>query len=257
MKKEFFMIPKIEKLTGILIMVFISFILASCGGKTPVKEAFDPVVYLKKADELVNKKEYEEARKLLLEIKNRESAKEYAPLAQLKIADSYLKEDEPELAIAEYRRFIELYPESTYAPYAQYSIGMAYFRQIEGAERGAGTAQKALAEFLKLEKMYPRHPYGDILPLRIQKCRNIIAEGELIIGKFYYKKGSYKAAIGRLEGIVKNYPDFKNLDEALYLLADSYKKLNMPDNAKQYLNLLKEKFPDSQFAKKAEGLKIQ
>jgi hypothetical protein len=27
----------------------------------------------------------------------------------------------------------------------------------------------------------------------------------------------------------------------------------MPDNAKQYLNLLKEKFPDSQFAKKAEG----
>jgi len=86
------------------------------------------------------------------------------------------------------RKFIEIYPESTYAPYAQYSIAMAYFRQIDGAERGAGTAQKALEEFLKLEKIYPRHPYKEILPLRIQKCRNIIAEGELIIGKFYYKK---------------------------------------------------------------------
>ncbi len=247
-----------KNFTAILIIVFIFSMLSSCGGKAPVKkEPFDPVVYLKKADELITKKEYEEARKVLLEIKNRENAKEYAPLAQLKIADSYLKEDETELAIIEYRRFLELYPESTYAPYAQYSIGMAYFRQIEGAERGAGTAQKALEEFLKLEKMYPRHPYAEILPLRIQKCRNIIAEGELIIGKFYYKKGSYKAAIGRFEEIVKNYPDFKGLDETFYLLADSYKRLNMLDNAKQYINLLREKFPDSQFAKKAEGLKIQ
>lgn len=242
--------------TTIILMIFS--LLFSCGGKETVKkEEFDPVLYLKKADELVSKKEYEEARKLLLEIKNRESAKEYAPLAQLKIADSYLKEDETELAITEYRRFLELYPESTYAPYAQYSIAMAYFRQIESPERGAGTAQKALEEFLKLEKMYPRHPYGEILPLRIQKCRNIIAEGELLIGKFYYKKGSYKAAIGRFEGIVKNYPDFKNLDETLYLLADSYKNLQLIDMAKQYIKILKEKFPDSQFAKKAEGLKVQ
>ncbi|MGB9711500.1 MAG: outer membrane protein assembly factor BamD [Thermodesulfovibrio sp.] len=247
-----------KTLIKLFVLIVIFSLLLSCGGKEAIKkEEFDPVVYLKKADELISKKEYEEARKLLLEIKNRESAKEYAPLAQLKIAESYLKEDEPELAITEYRRFLELYPESTYAPYAQYSIGMAYFRQIEGAERGAGTAQKALNEFLKLEKMYPRHPYGEILPLRIQKCRNIIAEGELLIGKFYHKKGSYKAAIGRFEGILKNYPDFKNLDETLYLLADSYKNLNMTDMAKQYIQLLKEKFPDSHFAKKAEGLKIQ
>jgi len=245
----------IEKFFKFFVLVFMVSLLLSCGGKEPVKkEEFNPVTYLQKADELINKKEYEEARKLLLEIKNRESAKEYAPLAQLKIADSYLKENEPQLAIVEYRKFIEIYPESTYAPYAQYSIAMAYFRQIDGAERGAGTAQKALEEFLKLEKIYPRHPYKEILPLRIQKCRNIIAEGELIIGKFYYKKGSYKAAIDRFEGIVKNYPDFKDLDETLYLLADSYKNLNMIDMTKQYVNLLKQKFPDSQFTKKAERI---
>lgn len=247
-----------KKIVKVLFFIALFSIIFGCGGKTSVKkEEFDPVVYLKKADELISKKEYEEARKLLLEIKNRDSAKEYAPLAQLKIADSYLKEDEPELAITEYRRFIELYPESTYAPYAQYSIAMAYFRQIEGAERGAGTAQKALEEFLKLEQLYPRHPYGDILPLRIQKCRNIIAEGELLIGKFYFKKGSYKAAVGRFEDIVKKYPDFKNLDETLYLLAVSYKNLNMTENAKQYIKLLKEKFPESDFTKKAERLRIQ
>lgn len=233
------------------LVCLLSLSILSCGKKTQVKkDEFDPVLYLKKADELISKKEYEEARKLLLEIKNRESAREYAPLAQLKIADSYLKEEETELAVAEFRRFIELYPESTHAPYAQYSIAMAYFRQIGSAERGAGTAQKALEEFLKLEKMYPRHPYREILPLRIQKCRNIIAEGELLIGKFYHKKGSYKAAIGRFEGILKNFPDFKNLDEALYLLADSYRRMEMLDRSREYLNMLKNKFPDSQFSKK-------
>lgn len=252
------MFHKIKNFFCILLLISTTFYLFGCGGKKEVKrEEFDPVLYLKKADELIGKKEYEEARKLLVEIKNRETAKEYAPLAQLKIADSYIKEDEPELAIVEYRRFLELYPQSTYAPYAQYSIAMAYFRQIESPERGAGTAQKALEEFLKLEKMYPRHPYGEILPLRIQKCRNIIAEGELIIGKFYYKKGSYKAAVGRLEGIVENYQDFKNLDETLYLLIDSYIKLQQPEKAKQYLKILKERFPESQFSKRAENFKIQ
>lgn len=244
-----------KKMLKILTILIVIFFLVCCGGKKVVqKEEFDPVVYLKRADELISKKEYEEARKLLVEIKNRESAKEYAPIAQLKIADSYLKEDEVELAITEYRRFIELYPESTHAPYAQYSIAMSYFRQIESPERGAGTAQKALEEFLKLEKMYPRHPYGDILPLRIQKCRNIIAEGELLIGKFYYKKGSYKAAAGRFEEILQKFPDFKNLDEVLYLLADSYKKLNQKEKTKKYIELLREKFPNSQFAKRAEKL---
>ncbi len=245
------MLKNIESFIYLSLIICLFFIITGCGGKTPLKkDEFDPVAYLKKADELIAKKEFEEARKLLLEIKNRESAKEYAPIAQLKIADSYLKEDETELAITEYRRFIELYPESTYAPYAQYSIGMAYFRQIESAERGAGTAKKALQEFLKLQEMYPRHPYGEILPLRIQKCRNIIAEGELLIGKFYHKKGSYKAAIGRLEGILKEYPDFKNLDETLYLLIDSYKKLEISDKVKQYSMMLREKFPDSPFTKK-------
>jgi len=90
------MTTKLKRLIILIFFIFLFFYLISCGGKIQVKkEEFDPVLYLKKADELVSKKEYEEARKLLLEIKNRESAKEYAPLAQLKIADSYLKEDDP------------------------------------------------------------------------------------------------------------------------------------------------------------------
>ena len=70
----------------------------------------------------------------------------------MKIADSYVKEDEPELAIAEYQKFLDAYPDNQFASYAQYQIAMAYFNQIEGPERGYSGAAKALEEFEKLRK---------------------------------------------------------------------------------------------------------
>ena len=95
---------------------------------------------------------------LLLEIKNRDLTKKYAPLAQLRIADAYVKEGEPELAVAEFRRFLEIYPDHRHASYAQYQIAMIYFSQIESPERGYGGAAKALEEFEKAQKKFPAEP---------------------------------------------------------------------------------------------------
>jgi len=72
------------------------------------EEAYDPEKYLANADTMVGKKNYDEARKVLLEVKNRDSQKKYGALAQLKIADTYIKEGDPDLAITEYRKFIEI-----------------------------------------------------------------------------------------------------------------------------------------------------
>ncbi len=37
-------------------------------------------------------------------------------------------------------------------------------------------------------------------------CTDWIAEYELYVAQFYYKKGSYKAAVGRCEKLLKDYP---------------------------------------------------
>ncbi len=229
------------------------FILTSCGGKVVKKEEdFDPERYLSKADILINDKEYEEARKILLEVKNRETAKKYAPQAQLKIAESYIRDGDIDIGIEEYRKFIELYPDNQYASYAQYQIGMAYFSQIESPDRGSGAAQKALQEFMRLKELYPRNPYREVLELRIEKCRNIIADGELMVGEFYYKKESYNAAINRLEGLLKQFPEYKRGDEALFLLAKAYKLAKIDEKAKEAFNKLIEKYPSSKFAPEAK-----
>ena len=238
-----------------LIAIIISLLfLFSCSGKSAVRppKAFNAEKTFLTANTLLENKDYEAARAAFLEVKNRDFSKKYAPLAQLKIADSYVKEDEPELAIAEYRRFLDAYPDNQYASYAQYQIAMVYFKQIEGPERGYSGAAKALEEFQKLKKMYPRNPYREEVDLKIQKCRNVIAEYEYLVGRFYYKKDSFKAAIGRFEGLLKNYPDYNKKADVLFYTGLSYRKLNQKDKALEYLTRLVEKYPHNKLAENAK-----
>lgn len=248
---------KIEYKSNILFFVCILFsvicLLSSCGGSNGVKkeEVFDPEKFFLKAERLIDDKEFEEARRVLLEVKNRDNTKKYAPQAQLKIAESYIKDGDIDIGIEEYRKFIDLYPDNQHASYAQYQIAMAYFSQIESPDRGSGAARRALQEFLKIKELYPRNPFREAIELRIEKCRNVIADGEFIVGEFYYKKGSYNAAISRLEGILNQFPDYKREDETLLLLGKAYKAVRMNENAKNAFRRLTEKYPSSRFASEA------
>jgi outer membrane protein assembly factor BamD len=247
---------KTIKITRLLIFLLIAGSLFACSGKSSVKQPgpddFNAERSFEKANKLIENKEYEEARVLLLEIKNRDLTKKYAPLAQLRIADAYIKEEEPELAVAEYRKFLEIYPDHQHASYAQYQVAMVYFNQIESPERGYGGAAKALVEFEKLKKDYPRNPYKELIDIRIEKCRTVMADYEYLVGEFYMKRGSYSAAIERFEGLRKQFPDYKKEDRVLLSLGICYKKVGQHDKATALLNGLLEKYPTSPLTKEAK-----
>lgn len=229
------------------------FALVACAKKPAVQPAqkFDAEASFATANDLLEKKEFEKARSLFLEVKNRDRTKEFAPLAHLKIADSYVREEEPELAIAEYRKFLETYPDHPYASYAQYQIAMVYFNQIESPDRGYGGAAKALEEFEKLKATYPRNPYREAVDIKIEKCKNTIAEHEFIVGMFYFKKGSYGAAAGRFEGLLAKYPGYQKTPEVLFYTGISYKNRGMADRASEYLTKVVERYPSHPLAKEA------
>jgi outer membrane protein assembly factor BamD len=220
-------------------------LLVSCSGKPAVKpsENFNAERSFANANKLIDEKNYKEARTVLLEIKNRDLSKKYAPLAELRIADSYVKEEQPDLAVAEYKKFLEMYPDHRFAAYAQYQIAMVYFDQIESPDRGYGGAEQALSEFQKLKKNFPRNPYRDLVELRIEKCRDTIAEYEYIVGEFYLKKDSYGPAISRFESILKNYPGYKKQEYVLLKLATAYRKWGKKEKAEEYFRKLIEQFP--------------
>lgn len=238
-----------------LFLIFLILLVVSCSSKKQAvkpEETYDPEKAFAKANEQLEKKYYEEARADFFEIKNRDLTKKFAPLAQLKIADSYVKEEEPELAVAEYRRFLEDYPDHKYAVYAQYQIASIYFDQIEGPERGYSGAAKALEEFERLKKMFPRNPYKEIIDIKIEKCRSTIADYEFLVGEFYYKKGSFNAAINRFEGLLKYFPDYSREAEVLFFTGMSYKNIGEKDKASEYLNGLIEKYPNNKLTSDAK-----
>ncbi len=237
-----------------LYIIFLLLYLSSCSGKASIKpvEVFDAEKSFAEANELASNDEYEKARAILIKIKNRDTSKKYAPLSQLRIADTYVREDEPDLAVAEYRKFIEMYPGHRYASYAQYQIAMIYFNQIESPERGYSGAAKALAEFEKLNRDYRRNPYRDIINIRIEKCRNIMADYEFLVGEFYLKKESYKAAIGRFETLIKTFPDYRKMPRVLLNLGVAHRKSGQKEKAAEYLDRLLKNYPNSSLVPYAE-----
>ncbi|HYQ47935.1 MAG TPA: outer membrane protein assembly factor BamD, partial [Thermodesulfovibrionales bacterium] len=126
-----------------------------------------------------------------------------------------------------------------------------YFGQIESPERGYGGAAKALVEFEKLKKDYPRNPYKELIEIRIEKCRTVMADYEYLVGEFYLKKGAYAATIDRLEGLLKKFPEYKKEDKVLLSLGIAYKKSGQREKAEDALNRLVQKYPNSQHVKEA------
>src|SRR5207244_1717459 len=50
----------------------------------------------------------------------------------------------------------------------------------------------------------------------------VLAQREYNIGRFYYLRQAYPAAIARLQTLVERYPLYSGADEALFLLGQTY-----------------------------------
>lgn len=242
------------KILKYILLATLIFGLSACGGPPPVRtvERFDAEKSFEKANKMIDDKKYEEARVLLFEIKNRDFSRKFAPLAQLRIADSYVDEGETELAAASFSRFLESYPDHRNAVYAQYQTAMIFFNQIEGPERGYSGAARALGEFQRLKQNYPRNPYKDLIEIRIEKCRSIMAEYEFIVGDFYLKNGSYNAAAMRFETLLQKFPDYNNEAKVLLALGIAYKKDGKEEKAEELFERLIEKYPNVPLAEDAK-----
>ena len=237
-----------------LLLITMLLILASCSKDKVLKPdaAFDAEKTFEKANAYLEKKDYEQARDLFLEVKSRDRTGKYAPLAQLRYADSYFNDGDIEPAVEQYKKFLDSNPDHKYAPYAQYQIAMAYFNQVAGVERGSGAAKKALKEFEELKRLYPRNPYKSTVEIKVAKCKDVIAGYEFIVGEFYFKKKAYEGAIGRLEGILREFPDYRKEPQVLYMAAVSYNGLNNKEEARRCLGLLSSKYPESPYLKEAQ-----
>jgi outer membrane protein assembly factor BamD len=199
--------------------------IANVDSKQPDKVLFD------RAMDAMKHNHFDVARLSLQTLINTYPDSEYIARAKLAIADSWYAEGGSaslEQAEIEYKDFITFFPNVPEAAEAQLKIANIHYQQMEKPDRDYTHALRAEEEYRQLIQQFPD---SKLVPEAKQKLREVqedIAEREYEIGRFYYLRESYPAAIARLQSLVDKYPLYSKADEALYLLGQSYEgEINM------------------------------
>lgn len=233
------------------IAVALCLALASgCSQKQQPKTATE---YLKLGDQQLSSRNERQARTYYQQLLEQFPDSEQKPLAQFNIAESLYREKNYLEARFEYQKFLELYPTHRLASRAQYQLGMCSFREVRAIDRDQRNTHNALRAFRQFRRQYPQDPLMPEVENRIRILREKLAQHEFMVARFYYKKGADQAAIGRLLNLIQVYPNTPNLDAALFMLADSYRREENYIKAQRVLHLLIDHFPTSVYLSRARA----
>ena len=197
---------------------------------------------------------YQRAVELYEKLQSRHPFGVHAQQAQLDLAYGYFKKEETESAVAACDRYIKLYPNSEGVDYAYYLRGLSHFESGKGlverylpndpSQRDPGSAALAFNDFQELVKRYPNSLYVEDARLRMVYLRNLLAQHEVNVAKYYMRREAYIAAANRARYVVENYQQAPAMPEALKIMAKAYKVLGMDDLSNDTIRVLEMNFPN-------------
>jgi outer membrane protein assembly factor BamD len=216
----------------------------------------DKVLYDRAINDIEHSR-YEVARITLNTLINTYDQSEFMAKAKLAVADSWFREGGTQgfaQAEAEYKDFILFYPTMAEAGESQEKICQIHYKQMEKADRDANQALRAEDECRQLIVQFPNSQF---VPEAQQLLRNIqegLAEGEFLVGDFYYKRGANPSASNRFSRLVDQFPLYSKADLALWELGDSYTRMGTrfrKDAGDAYARIVKD-YPLSGYADAAK-----
>ena len=179
----------------------------------------------------------------------------YAQQAILESAYANYRAGEPATATATCDRFIRTYPNSPSVDYAYYLKGLVYFREDQGllgyvyeldlSEREPKAMRESFAAFRELVTKFPASRYAEDAIARMRYLTNSLALYEVKVGRYYYNRGAYVAAVNRAQVALTSYPRTPANEDALDLLVKSYDKLGLVQLRDDSERILKQTFPQS------------
>jgi outer membrane protein assembly factor BamD len=193
--------------------------LANVGSKQPDKVLFD------RAMDAMKHNRFDVARMTLQTLINTYPDSEFIARAKLAVADSWYAEGGTtamQQAEIEYKDFRTFFPNMPEAAEAQLKVANIHYQEMEKADRDYTHAMRAEEEYRSLIQEYPDSKLVPQAKQRLREVQEVLAEREFGIGRFYYLRMAYPAAIARLKTLVERYPLYSGADQALYLLGQSY-----------------------------------
>ena len=220
----------------------------------PTKDWSNDKLYNEAKDEMASGA-YDKAIGMYEKLEGRAAGTALAQQAQLDKAWAQYKTNEPAQAVATLDRFIKLHPASPALDYALYLKGLVNFNDNLGlmssmaeqdiAERDPKQAKESFEAFRELVTRFPSSKYAEDARLRMTFIKNSLARSDVHVARFYYQRGAYVAAINRAQTTVQEYRDVPAVEEALFIMVQSYDKLGLNQLRDDTKRVLETSYPNS------------
>jgi outer membrane protein assembly factor BamD len=232
-------------------LVLAGLLVEGCARRETVRRSADEW-YALGSDQMARKK-YAKAGSAFSQMLEQHPQDRRRPETLLSLTEALYFDKKYEEAKFQARRFLEIYPAHPEADKAQYYAAMAAFQRLKTVDRDQSITWEALQEFQRLLQAYPRSEFVEEAKQKVAACRDRLAATELYVGRFYYRKGAYPAAIGRLAQLLQTYPEAAIADEVLFLLGDAYTRNQNRQEAAGAFDELVKHYPKSRYASTARA----
>jgi outer membrane protein assembly factor BamD len=249
----------------LLALMLAATLAAACGS---TNEKIDPnstqaveKLYAEGKDELESGA-YDRAAKIFERVEGRAAGTLLAQQASLDLAYAQHRGNDRAAALATLDRFIKLHPSSPALDYAFYLRGVVNFNDKLGvlstlsrqdlSERDQQASRDAYQSFRQVVDQFPQSRYAADAKLRMDYIVNALADYELHVSRYYFRRGAYVAAANRAQQVLLEFPQAPATEEALYLMVTSYQQLGLDALRTDAQRVLEKNYPNSRYL--SEGL---
>lgn len=240
------------KLCRTLLILFLFFSLCACTkwGNDEEHNPYEGMTEKQLYDEskaYLAKKEYESAIKRLEALETMYPFNNNAQQAEIDLIYAYYQKEDYPSAAATAERYSRLYPRAKNVDYAYYMKGLANFQQTRGTLAGLlpldeswrdpGSQSQAYSDFATLVQQFPNSRYKANALQRMIYLRNLFAQRELNVAKYYYERNMNVAAVERANYLIKTYPQAPSTKAALALIYHGNMRLGLKEAANNALSV--------------------
>jgi outer membrane protein assembly factor BamD len=115
------------------------------------------------------------------------------------------------------------------------------------SERDQKASKESFEAFKELTTRFPDSKYSADARQRMVYIVNSLAQYEVHVARYYYKRGAYVAAINRAQVALTEYRAVPALEEALFIMYKSYDALNMPELRDDAKRVLEKTYPQTEY----------
>jgi outer membrane protein assembly factor BamD len=226
----------------------LSLVLTGCSSNKDVVPDSPPSELYATAQQKLQSGNFKGAITQLEALDNRYPFGPYSQQVQLDLIYAYYKSADLSLAQASIDRFMRLNPTHPNIDYVLYMRGLTDmalddstlqgFFGIDRSDRDPQYAKAAFHHFNQLIQRYPNSQYATDAQKRLIFLKNRLARHELAVAQYYTKRGAYVAVVNRIEQMLRDYPDTQATRDALPLMENAYKQLQLNAEADKVAKII-------------------